>query len=42
MKKNVSINISGIIFYIEEDGYERLKAYLDSINRYFSKFIFGL
>lgn len=38
MKKNVSINISGIIFYIEEDGYERLKIYLDSINRYFSKF----
>lgn len=38
MKKNVSINISGIIFYIEEDGYDKLKDYLDSINRYFSKF----
>ncbi|MGK7397776.1 MAG: PspC domain-containing protein [Candidatus Cyclobacteriaceae bacterium M3_2C_046] len=38
MKKNISINISGIIFYIEEDGYDRLKEYLDSINRYFSKF----
>ncbi len=38
MKKNISINISGIIFHIEEDGYEKLKAYLDSINKYFSTF----
>lgn len=38
MKKNISINISGIIFHIEEDGYEKLKNYLDSINRYFSAF----
>src|SRR4051812_23395897 len=38
MKKNISINISGIIFHIEEDGYETLKKYLDSINRYFSNF----
>ncbi|MGF1637540.1 MAG: PspC domain-containing protein [Cyclobacteriaceae bacterium] len=38
MKKNISINISGIIFHIEEDGYEPLKMYLDSINRYFSAF----
>lgn len=38
MVRNISINISGIIFHIEEDGYERLKKYLDSINRYFSSF----
>lgn len=38
MKKNISINISGIIFHIEEDGYEKLKLYLESINRYFSTF----
>lgn len=38
MKKNISINISGIIFHIEEDGYENLKKYLDSINKYFSSF----
>ncbi len=38
MKKNISINISGIIFHIEEDGYDQLKAYLESINRYFSTF----
>lgn len=38
MKKNISINISGIIFHIEEDGYEVLRKYLDSVNRYFSSF----
>jgi phage shock protein PspC (stress-responsive transcriptional regulator) len=38
MKKNISINISGIIFHIEEDGYDQLKDYLESINRYFSTF----
>ncbi len=38
MKKNISINIGGIIFHIEEDGFEALKQYLDTINRYFSDF----
>lgn len=38
MKKNISINISGIIFHIDEDGFDRLKEYLDSINKYFSTF----
>lgn len=38
MKKNISINISGIIFHIEEDGYDKLKNYLDSVHRYFSSF----
>ena len=38
MKKNININISGIIFHIEEDGYENLRKYLDSINRYFASF----
>ncbi|MDZ4716295.1 MAG: PspC domain-containing protein [Cytophagales bacterium] len=38
MKKNISINISGIIFHIEEDGYEILRKYLDSVNRYFASF----
>jgi len=38
MKKTLSINVSGIIFHIEEDGYEKLRKYLDSINRYFSSF----
>ena len=35
MKKNISINISGIIFHIEEDGYENLRKYLDS-HKYFA------
>ncbi|MBS1681622.1 MAG: PspC domain-containing protein [Bacteroidetes bacterium] len=38
MKKTLSINISGIIFHIEEDGYEALRKYLDSINKYFGSF----
>jgi phage shock protein PspC (stress-responsive transcriptional regulator) len=38
MKKNISINISGIIFHIEEDGYDNLRKYLDSINKYFATF----
>ncbi|MFY0606287.1 MAG: PspC domain-containing protein [Cyclobacteriaceae bacterium] len=38
MKKTVSINIGSIIFHIEEDGYEKLKSYLDSVNKYFSNF----
>ena len=38
MKKNISINISGIIFHIEEDGYESLRKYLDSVNKYFASF----
>lgn len=38
MKKNISINISGIIFHIEEDGYNDLKSYLESITNYFSSY----
>ncbi|MCS7019065.1 MAG: PspC domain-containing protein [Cytophagales bacterium] len=38
MKKTISINISNIIFHIEEDGYTLLKDYLLSINRYFSSY----
>ncbi|MFT4834613.1 MAG: phage shock protein PspC (stress-responsive transcriptional regulator) [Marinoscillum sp.] len=38
MKKTISINIGSIIFHIEEDGYEKLKNYLDSVIAYFSSF----
>jgi phage shock protein PspC (stress-responsive transcriptional regulator) len=38
MKKTISINISGILFHIEEDGYTTLKKYLESINRHFSTY----
>ena len=38
MKKNISININGIVFHIEEDAYKDLQQYLDSINHYFSAY----
>lgn len=36
MNKTVTINISGIIFHIEEDAYEKLSKYLNTIKGYFS------
>lgn len=38
MKKTISINIAGLIFYIEEDGYEKLRSYLNSIQKYFANY----
>ncbi|MCH7401004.1 PspC domain-containing protein [Belliella kenyensis] len=38
MKKTISINISGILFHIEEDGYASLKKYLEAINKHFSHY----
>lgn len=38
MKKTISINISGVIFHIEEDGYEKLKSYLTTVQQYFSTY----
>ncbi|EMR04120.1 PspC domain-containing protein [Cesiribacter andamanensis] len=38
MKKSISINISGMLFNIEEDAYERLKLYLDEIKLYFASY----
>lgn len=35
MKKTISINLSGLVFYIEEEGYEMLKNYLDNIRNQF-------
>ena len=35
MNKTVTINISGIIFHIEEDAYETLKSYLGKIKSHF-------
>jgi len=35
MKKTVTINISGHMFYIDEDAYTRLRAYLDKIETTF-------
>ena len=36
MKKTISINVAGLVFNIEEQGYERLKDYLEAIRRIFS------
>ena len=36
MKKTFTINISGIIFHIDEDAYEKLNKYLRTIKRHFS------
>ena len=36
MKKTIKINLSGIIFHIDDDAYEKLKTYLDTISRHFS------
>ena len=36
MKKTIKINLSGIIFNIDDDAYEKLKTYLDTIGRHFS------
>ena len=38
MKKTISINISGQVFNIEEDGYDKLKNYLGAITKYFSSY----
>jgi len=38
MKKTISINISGILFHIEEDGYDSLRKYLDAISTHFSSY----
>jgi len=38
MKKTISINISGILFHIEEDGYDTLRKYLEAINKHFSSY----
>ncbi len=36
MKKNISINLQGIIFHIEEDGYDVLSRYLNEVKAYFA------
>ncbi|NQV01673.1 MAG: PspC domain-containing protein [Bacteroidia bacterium] len=35
MKKTVNINVSGIIFHIDEDAYTKLNAYLESLKSHF-------
>jgi phage shock protein PspC (stress-responsive transcriptional regulator) len=35
MKKAIKINISGVVFHIDDDAYEKLKSYLQSVELYF-------
>ena len=37
MKKNISINLFGSLYCIDEDAYELLEKYLENMKRYFSK-----
>lgn len=37
MNKTIIINISGTIFHIEEEAYEKLKVYMTDVKNYFSK-----
>lgn len=41
MKKTFTINISGSIFHIDEDAYEKLQKYLHMLNRHFGAVIEG-
>jgi len=36
MKKTFTINISGIIFHIDEDAYDKLRSYMEGIKRHFA------
>jgi phage shock protein PspC (stress-responsive transcriptional regulator) len=38
MKKTLSINISGFVFHIDEDAYEKLHRYLEAIKFHFRSF----
>jgi len=38
MKKNISINLQGIIFHIEDDGYEVLSRYLHEVKAHFASY----
>ncbi|MBF9223086.1 PspC domain-containing protein [Hymenobacter ruricola] len=38
MKKNISINLQGIIFHIEEDGFEVLGRYLAEVKAHFASY----
>lgn len=37
MKKNISVNLFGVIYPIDEDAYQLLDCYLTNIRSYFSR-----
>jgi len=38
MKKTLTVNLNGIVFNIEEDAYEKLNKYLNSVKAYFADY----
>ena len=38
MKKNISINLQGLIFHIEEDGFDVLSRYLAEVKAHFASY----
>ncbi|SMO52607.1 phage shock protein C (PspC) family protein [Saccharicrinis carchari] len=36
MKKTININLSGRVFYIDDDAFARLRGYLDRLEKYFA------
>lgn len=41
MKKTISITLNGLVFNIEEDAYNRLNSYLESLKGHFDKQFYG-
>ena len=37
MKKNITINLCGRLYQIDEDAYELLSQYIDALRNYFKK-----
>ena len=37
MKRNISVNIFGVLYHIDEDAYELLQQYNENMRRYYSK-----
>ncbi len=35
MKKNFTVNISGLIFHMDDDAYQKLDRYMDSIKKHY-------
>jgi hypothetical protein len=36
MNKTVTINLSGIVFHIDDNAYDELRKYLDTLRRHFA------
>jgi phage shock protein PspC (stress-responsive transcriptional regulator) len=41
MKKTINVTVGGLVFSIEEDGYDRLHDYLESLKVHFSNLSYG-